>query len=216
MSEDKKYPLTELKRKNLRCKGIIPYSTISLRASLISIFLMASAFAYSRETTFIFDQEYVKSNLDQYTKLFYNFVIYLLAFSFFGFVSTFISGLLQTSFLFIPFSRYPEGIRIQSSIITISKVLKFFIFFVSILVLLSFVLGFFYSIFKKEFIRSISEDTSLQFFYLMRITSFSQILYILAFIFILISIMTSIYSKLSFLDAHKMGKSEILEEMEDS
>lgn len=166
MSEDKKYPLTELKRKDLRNKGIIAYSPLSLRSLLIGIVLMAGGFAYANGITFVFDQNYLKGDLDQRADLFYKIILYFLAFSVTGFFVTFISALFQTSFLFIPFRRYPEGVRAQSSKITISKVLKFFIFLLTILTLMSLLLGFFYSIFKKEYLRGISEDTSLQFFYL--------------------------------------------------
>jgi flagellar biosynthesis protein FlhB len=216
MSEDKKYPLTELKRKELRRKGIIPYSPLSLRSLLIGIFLIATGFAYTDGVTFKFDQNYLREDPDQYASLFYRTAFYLLAFSLTGFFATFISALIQTSFLFIPFGKYPDGVRAQSSNISISKVFKFSIFLLTILSLLGVLLGFFYSIFRKEYIRGISEDTSLQFFYLLRITSFSQILYITGFMFLLVSTIAFIYSKLAFFDVHKMSKSEILEEMTDS
>lgn len=218
MSDDKQYPLSENKKKELRKRGVVPFSPLVIPAALVAgvYFLLSESMESGNLTTgfskFLFEH-YFELNPYEILLLIKN---YLLKLSFYSIVLLFVSlglGLLQTAFLFLPMGRYPEGVRLTGRKKNISTIYTQSIGASTMIILMGALVFF---TLRAELILSntpIADD--LPSFMANKFHGFISLLNTLPAFLVTISVLAFISSKIRYYTQHKMSRDEILAEGEE-
>jgi flagellar biosynthesis protein FlhB len=217
MSEDKQYPLTETKRKELRKQGIVPYSFISSRTFTLAVLFALSGYAWNSLFESMLSNKTETSLINFMSEVTFDKGIGLLiSYSLLFFTLVILAGLVQTTFLFLPYNKYKNGIRytlrkhkavsITRNILSLVSIIIIPIIFVYITI----------KQFHYHFMNLEPQATPVHLIYLIKVASIGPLLFgISAFLFF-VAVISYIYSRIRFFEHHKMSKNELTEEMKDS
>ncbi len=217
MSHDKQYPLTETKRKELRSKGIVPYSTISVRTLFLAcLFAISGLLFVQLPGNFFLNQSYTFPEMSPDIDVFNSLVFYMLSGCILGFSLVLLLGFIQTNFLILPYRKYKSGIKVQQKRLTLNK--QFQATFITMLLasILGIITALFLHQFFNTFLKLEPQPASIYFFYILRVLSFEFFLYGLSLFLVFLAVLAFIYKRVRFLEEHKMSRVELLEEMRDS
>ncbi|HMO16805.1 MAG TPA: EscU/YscU/HrcU family type III secretion system export apparatus switch protein [Oligoflexia bacterium] len=220
MVDNKQYPISKHKEKELRKKGIVPFSRFFIPASLLTILFTLTTISIDNQTNLenasILLSEYLKSEnvFNPDNNAIPGFYLIITCTLIFLFISVLL-GLLQTGFLLLTPGRYPEGIKRNNKRITLYL---YGTRLITITVLISCIGSLLYSGYNNWVLYNLElahiNYKNLGFYYseirtILYDTSFSLML-----IFLIVSIIILIISKLAYLNTHRMSRDEILSERE--
>jgi flagellar biosynthesis protein FlhB len=217
MSDGKIFPMTENRRKSLRQKGITPYSPASIRAGTLALLCMLGGTLYKKIMLYLHSPDSTVLHDSIATiDFFYHIISYTMLIACMGVCCFIIMGGIQTSFLVLPFRKYPEGVYIKTQKKSLKSLLKTFALLSITAAILGKLVFSFLSDFNTTFTSLVHQIELIHVLYLFRILPIDTILYASGVFLLFTALLVHIHTRATFLERNKMTRGELFEEMNDS